>query len=92
MTSAALVANQRSRLTDTIDDALQVRGDALEAVLDADALPVIISNRGDADAIVQVVDVDGTVIMPRPTTSPASLHSPNPRSSAIASSPSQTRR
>jgi len=62
VTSAALVANQRSRLTDTIDDALQVRGDALEAVLDADALPVIISNRGDADAIVQVVDVDGTVI------------------------------
>jgi len=62
VTSAALVANQRSRLTDTIDDALQVRGDALEAVLDADALPAIISNRGDADAIVQVVDVDGTVI------------------------------
>jgi signal transduction histidine kinase len=60
--SAALVANQRSRLTDTIDDALQVRGDALGAVLDADALPGVISNRGDADAIVQVVDVDGAVI------------------------------
>ena len=60
--SAALVANQRSRLTDTIDDALQVRGDALESVLEADALPGVISNRGDANAIVQVVDVDGTVI------------------------------
>jgi signal transduction histidine kinase len=60
--STALVANQRSRLTDTIDDALRVRGDALEAVLDADALPGVISNRGDADAIVQVVDVDGTVL------------------------------
>jgi signal transduction histidine kinase len=60
--SAALVANQRSRLTDAIDDALQVRSDALEAILDADALPGVISNRGDADAIVQVVDVDGTVI------------------------------
>lgn len=62
VTSVALVANQRSRLTDTIDDALQVRGEALEAVLDADALPGVISNRGDADAIVQVVDVDGAVI------------------------------
>ena len=60
--SAALIANQRSRLTDTIDDALQVRGDALATVLEADALPGIISNRGDADAIVQVVDVDGTVV------------------------------
>lgn len=60
--SAALVANQRSRLTDTIDDALQVRGDALEAILAADALPGVISNRGDADTIVQVVDVDGTVV------------------------------
>ncbi len=60
--SAALVANQRSRLTDTIDDALQVRGDALESVLADDALPGVISNRGDANAIVQVVDVDGTVI------------------------------
>lgn len=60
--SAALVANQRSRLTDTIDDALQVRGDALEAILEADTLPGVISNRGDADAIVQVVNVDGAVV------------------------------
>ena len=34
----------------------------LESVLGTDALPGVISNRGDAIAIVQLVDVDGTVI------------------------------
>lgn len=60
--SLALLANQRSTLTSTIDDALQVRADGLEAVLADTALEPTLANRAEGDAVIQIIGVDGAVL------------------------------
>jgi len=60
--SLALLANQRSTLTSTIDDALQVRADGLEATLADTPVEPTLPNRADGDAVIQIIGVDGTVL------------------------------
>jgi len=48
--SLALLANQRSALTSTIDDALRVRADGVEAVLADATIEPKLANRADGDA------------------------------------------
>lgn len=60
--SLALLANQRSTLTSTIDDALQVRADGLETVLADTPVESTIPNRADSDAVIQIIGADGTVL------------------------------
>lgn len=60
--SLALLANQRSALTSTIDDALRLRADGVEAVLADATIEPKLANRADGDAIIQIIDGGGTVL------------------------------
>ncbi|MGB3735802.1 MAG: ATP-binding protein [Ilumatobacter sp.] len=60
--SLALLSNQRTTLTSTIDDALQVRADGLEAVLAETPVEPTLANRTDGDAVVQIIGPDGAVL------------------------------
>ncbi len=60
--SFALLANQRSTLTSTIDDALRVRADGVEATLADIEIEPTLANRSDGDAVIQIIDADGAVL------------------------------
>jgi len=60
--SLALLSNQRSTLTSTIDDALRVRADGLETVLADTPLEATLPNRADGDAVIQIISDNGAVL------------------------------
>ncbi|TFD76648.1 sensor histidine kinase [Cryobacterium fucosi] len=62
VTGGALVAAQRSVLTDNVDEVLHRHSTAIIAALDAGTLPAVISGQGDDESFARVTDVAGREI------------------------------
>jgi signal transduction histidine kinase len=61
LTGAALVAAQRTVLTDSVDEVLQRHSAEIASQIDTGELPDVISGRGDEEAFARVIDSSGTV-------------------------------